>query len=75
MIPKTAFIAISLAMAVSAAFGWTMHKTFTEARKHHDEPEPLDKHTCDTCKYWRVKTTDDPCYDCIFNELDRWEEA
>ena len=71
MIPKTAFIAISLVMAASAAFGWAMHKVISE--KKEDPEEVPDKHTCDNCKYYNVKPTEEPCFDCVTDDIDRWE--
>ena len=28
---------------------------------------------CDNCKYYNVKPTEEPCFDCVTDDIDRWE--
>lgn len=85
MIPKEAFIALSLIMGVSCLFGYVLRGIVEKNRKDapewfydgseadhdrwEDEPEPTN--TCDTCKWDRVPLWNADCYKC--NDYDKWE--
>lgn len=85
MIPKEAFIALSLIMGVSCLFGYVLRGIVEKNRKSdsewfydgseadHDrwENEPEPTNTCDTCKWDRVTLWNADCYKC--NDYDKWE--
>lgn len=85
MIPKEAFIAISLIMAVSCAFGYVLRGIVEKNRKSdsewfydgseadHDrwEDDPVPTNTCDTCKHEKAPLWDAECSKC--SDFNMWE--
>lgn len=76
MINKTAFMALSLIMVVSWAFGIVCDKLltrwFNSLSESSGEPE---RHACDTCKYENTNPKESPCKECAEDDMDLWEAA
>lgn len=84
MIPKEAFIALSLVMGISCLFGYVLRGIVEKSRKNdsewfyegseadhdrwEDDPEPTNR--CNTCKWEKTASWTD-CYNC--NDYDKWE--
>lgn len=85
MIPKEAFIALSLIMAVSCAFGYVLRGIVDKGRKSdsewfydgseadHDrwEDDPVPTNTCDTCRREKAPLWDAECSKC--SDFNMWE--
>ena len=74
MTQTRAMFAIFAVMVASCGFGYFMHGLLTEAKQSHTEPpgEP-DSRSCETCRYEKVKPSEDPCFECSVGDIDRWE--
>lgn len=85
MIPKEAFIALSLIMGVSCLFGYVLRGIVEKNRKtdsewfydgseaDHDrwEDDPVPTNTCDTCKHEKAPLWDAECAKC--SDFNMWE--
>lgn len=74
MIPKEAFIALSLIMVSAWAFGIFCDRMITRWHKSLAEPQDdpdIVRYTCDNCKYKDWSWYDEPCDSCTG---DKWEE-
>ena len=73
MINKTAFMALSLIMVVSLAFGAVCDRMitrwFNSLSKSQETPE---RRSCDNCKYEYTNPLESPCKDCADGEVDYW---
>ena len=76
MIPKEAFMALSLIMGVSLAFGIVCDRMITRwiksLSKPHKKPE---RRSCDNCKYEYTNPHDSPCKECADDDIDMWTPA
>lgn len=76
MINKTAFMALSLIMVVSWAFGIVCDKMLTRWFKGLSEPQKTpERRSCDTCKYEYTNPNESPCKECSEDDIDRWTPA
>lgn len=71
MIPTCAFFALLLLFLAGIMFG-AMLSNMPAVKV--DEPEQ-ERHGCDTCKYENVRPEDEPCRECLVDDVDRWERC
>ena len=76
MINKTAFVALSLIMVVSWAFGIVCDKMLTRWIESLSKPQKTpERRSCDTCKYEYTNPNESPCKECADDDIDRWTPA
>ena len=76
MINKTAFVALSLIMVVSWAFGAVCDRMITRWFNSLYKPQKTpDRRSCDTCKYENTNPNESPCKECADDDIDRWTPA
>lgn len=76
MINKTAFMALSLIMVVSWAFGAVCDRMITRWFKSLYKPQKTpERRSCDTCKYEYTNPNESPCKECADDDIDMWTPA
>ena len=76
MINKTAFMALSLIMVVSWAFGAVCDRMITRWFNSLYKPQKTpERRSCDTCKYEYTNPNESPCKECADDDIDRWTPA
>ena len=76
MINKTAFVALSLIMVVSWAFGAVCDRMITRWFNSLYKPQKTpERRSCDTCKYEYTNPNESPCKECADDDIDRWTPA
>lgn len=76
MINRTAFMALSLIMVVSWAFGIVCDKMITRWFESLYKPQKTpERRSCDTCKYEYTDPKESPCKECADDDVDMWTPA
>lgn len=68
-----ALLAIAIVMVFSCLFGFCLHVFISKASRSFSDPDESDGHSCNTCRYEKVKPSDEPCCDCVTDDVDMWE--